>query len=113
MQEIMPDPESRITDKKAAPDEWPRSGLESVKECPVCGSTRRRVLYGGLRDNVFFCAPGAWTLHDCLDCASAYMDPRPSAETLYLAYRTYYTHDEEKTIPASSLPPVRYIWRLL
>jgi len=113
VEKIMSDPRSRITDTDATPEEWPLGGLESVKECPVCGSTRRRVLYGGLRDNVFFCAPGAWQLHECLDCGSAYLDPRPSAETLHLAYRTYYTHDEEEVISASDLSRVRYVWRLL
>jgi 2-polyprenyl-3-methyl-5-hydroxy-6-metoxy-1,4-benzoquinol methylase len=41
------------------------------------------------------------------------MDPRPSPETLYLAYRTYYTHHKPKTVPASSLRGLKYIRRLL
>jgi hypothetical protein len=54
----MRDPEMRGAREKMVSGEWPANGFESVNECPVCGSTRRRVLYGGLRDNVFFCAPG-------------------------------------------------------
>jgi 2-polyprenyl-3-methyl-5-hydroxy-6-metoxy-1,4-benzoquinol methylase len=109
----MRDPEMRGARQKIAPDEWPPTGLESVKECPVCGSTRRRVLYSGLRDNVFFCAPGDWVLHDCVDCRSAYLDPRPSAATLHLAYRTYYTHEEQEPISASSLRGLKYVRRVL
>jgi 2-polyprenyl-3-methyl-5-hydroxy-6-metoxy-1,4-benzoquinol methylase len=113
VEEIMRDPEMRGAREKIVSDEWPANGLESVKECPVCGSARRRVLYGGLRDNVFFCAPGDWVLHDCLDCRSAYLDPRPSAATLHLAYRTYYTHEEQEPISASSLRGLRYVRRVL
>src|SRR3984885_7952076 len=109
----MRDPETRGALEKMVSDEWPASGLELVKECPVCGSTQRRVLYGGLRDNVFFCAPGDWVLHECVECRSAYLDPRPSAATLHLAYRTYYTHEEREPIPASSLRGLKYVRRLL
>ncbi len=95
----------------AALTDWPQNGLESVKECPVCGGTRRRFLYDKLRDTVFFCAAGHWTLHACLDCHSAYLDPRPTADTLYLAYRTYYTHSEPGT--SANLHGLRYLRRLL
>lgn len=73
---------------------WPPGGLEPVEHCPVCGSGRREVLYRGLRDRVFRCAPGEWTLQRCLTCRSGFLDPRPTKETLPLAYRTYYTHAE-------------------
>ena len=109
----MRDPGMLDAREKMVFDEWPANGLESVKECPVCRGTRRRVLYGGLRDNVFFCAPGEWVLHDCLDCRSAYLDPRPSAATLHMAYRTYYTHEEQEPISASSLQGLRYARRAL
>ena len=108
----MRDPEMQGA-RETVSDEWPANGLESVWACPVCGSTRRRVLYGGLRDNVFFCAPGDWVLHDCLDCRSAYLNPRPSAATLHLAYRTYYTHEKQESISASSLRGLRYVRRVL
>jgi 2-polyprenyl-3-methyl-5-hydroxy-6-metoxy-1,4-benzoquinol methylase len=113
LEKIMREPEMRGAREEIVPDEWPAKGLELVKECPVCGGTRRRVLYGGLRDNVFFCAPGDWVLYDCLDCRSAYLDPRPSAATLHLAYRTYYTHEEQDLISDSSLRGLRYIRRAL
>ncbi|MGB6307871.1 MAG: class I SAM-dependent methyltransferase [Steroidobacteraceae bacterium] len=113
MSEIMHDPESRGAAEAVVRQDWPEGGLESVDECPVCGSTRRRALYVGLRDNIFFCAPGEWALHDCLDCGSAYLDPRPSAATLHLAYRRYYTHDEPESRPAANLRGLRYLRRLL
>lgn len=72
--------------------EWPANGLEVVNRCPVCGNGEREILHQGLRDQVFFCAPGEWTLYRCRGCGTAYLDPRPTAETIYLAYRKYYTH---------------------
>jgi SAM-dependent methyltransferase len=71
---------------------WPANGLEAVRACPVCGCAERRVLYAGLRDRAFRAAPGSWTLVRCQDCRSAYLDPRPTPETIELAYRSYYTH---------------------
>lgn len=60
--------------------------------CPVCGSAERTVLHEGLIDNVFFVAPGKWTLLRCTQCSSAYLDPRPSLASIGKAYGTYYTH---------------------
>lgn len=73
-------------------EEWPANGLETVGACPVCGCAEREVLYRDLQDRVFFCAPGKWTLHKCHDCGSAYLDPRPTPETIGFAYRRYLTH---------------------
>ena len=71
---------------------WPLDGLEAVTACPVCGDSQRRTLYDDLTDSVFFCAPGTWSLHECNGCRSAYLDPRPTPETIHLAYQAYYTH---------------------
>jgi len=71
---------------------WPAEGLEHVEQCPVCGSADRTLLYEGLTDRVFFCAHGVWTLQRCRECRSAYLDPRPTRETIGLAYSRYYTH---------------------
>lgn len=73
--------------------EWPGDGLEAVPVCPVCRSVNRRLLYEGLHDRVFFCAPGKWSLHQCLECTAAFIDPRPTPGTIGLAYSKYYTHD--------------------
>jgi len=72
---------------------WPSEGLETVPNCPVCGGDKRRVLHENLVDKVFFCAPGKWSLFHCESCASAFLDPRPTPETIGLAYETYFTHD--------------------
>jgi 2-polyprenyl-3-methyl-5-hydroxy-6-metoxy-1,4-benzoquinol methylase len=71
---------------------WPETGLESVKACPACGHAARELLHGGLRDRVFFCAPGEWNLYRCANCSAGYLDPRPTAATIALAYSRYFTH---------------------
>ena len=71
---------------------WPVDGLEAQSVCPACGSSDRELLHEGLTDRVFFCAPGTWTLHQCTGCRSAYLDPRPTPETVSRAYSSYYTH---------------------
>ena len=73
---------------------WPEGGLERVLSCPVCGSPARSLVHDGLSDRVFFTAPGTWSLWRCGGCRSAYLDPRPNAATIGLAYSHYYTHDD-------------------
>jgi len=90
-----------MTNPRTADGEWPAGGLEAVGACPVCGSAQRSVLYTDLRDRAFRSAPGSWTLVRCRDCRSAYLDPRPTADTIELAYRSYYTHGA-----ATAAPPV-------
>jgi SAM-dependent methyltransferase len=72
--------------------DWPAAGLERVVACPLCGSDLRSTLYEGLQDHAFKTAPGKWTLQQCRDCGCAYLDPRPDAATIGLAYERYYTH---------------------
>ena len=83
--------------------EWPVNGLESVPNCPVCGADDRKLLHEGLTDRIFFCAPGKWTMYRCESCASAYLNPRPSSETIGLAYQRYYTHNEMPSFTSLSL----------
>lgn len=71
---------------------WPSGGLESVGHCPVCGAERSCLLHEGLTDEVFRCAPGKWMLRGCESCGSAYLDPRPTPQTIGLAYQDYHTH---------------------
>lgn len=93
--------------------EWPPEGLERAEHCPVCASSDRRVLYEGLTDCVFFCAPGEWTIYRCRSCGSAYLDPRPTESMIHLAYRRYYTHSKPDTDTTGSLDFRRYILRSL
>lgn len=72
---------------------WVPQELEQVKCCPVCGSKQRRAMLRGLIDNVFRVAPGYWDLYKCSDCTSAYLDPRPTEESIGKAYQSYYTHN--------------------
>jgi 2-polyprenyl-3-methyl-5-hydroxy-6-metoxy-1,4-benzoquinol methylase len=74
--------------------EWPASELEPVNACPVCGSEKRELLHTGLTDRVFFCAPGEWAMYRCSVCESGYLDPRPTGNSIGLAYQRYFTHDE-------------------
>lgn len=90
----------------AAPEPWPAEGLEPVGQCPVCGFEGRELLYAGLTDRVFFCAPGYWALQRCGSCRAAYLDPRPTAATIALAYNRYYTHGpggDTDAVPATVL----------
>ena len=50
---------------------------------------------------MFGSAPGTWTLERCLDCGSALLDPRPTPDTIGLAYASYYTHGDA---PAPAAP---------
>lgn len=89
---------------------WPASGLEHLGACPICGAARRTLMYEALRDIVFRCAPGGWTMWRCDGCRSAYLDPRPSQETIHLAYAVYYTHKSgamSRPTPASRLRKLR------
>lgn len=72
---------------------WDEIDLERVNKCPVCSSQKRKLMYGRLVDNVFRVAPGYWDLYECLDCTSAYLDPRPSKNSIGQAYKSYYTHN--------------------
>lgn len=76
-------------------DEWLAGGLESVPFCPICGSHSRSLLYDGLVDQVCGVAPGKWSLYRCESCESAWLDPRPTHESIGLAYANYYTHKAE------------------
>lgn len=93
--------------------DWPADGLERVEKCPVCGSAERSLLFDDLRDRIFFCAPGRWTMHRCGECASAYLDPRPTPETIGRAYKEYYTHHSQCSLPAEQLGLARRVRRAL
>ena len=89
-------------------DQWPAEGLESLDHCPVCGESSRELLYDNLTDRSYRSAPGRWALFRCAGCGSAYLDPRPDAQTAPLAYRTYYG-DASRPGPA----PPRRGWQRL
>jgi SAM-dependent methyltransferase len=81
-----------VTNETDAQIAWPLGELEHLGVCPVCQSPERRVYFTGLTDRVFGGAPGAWTLWRCDGCSAAYLDPRPSPESIGRAYEIYYLH---------------------
>lgn len=81
---------------------WPIDGLESIKNCPVCGATNKNLLCDDLHDYFFECAPGTWKLYGCEGCNCAYLDPRPNRKTIGIAYSNYYTHIDKSKEPLTS-----------
>ena len=98
--------QSRTNHQDVCP-EWPADGLEAVHNCPLCGADKRELMHEGLTDRVFFCAPGKWNLYRCESCDSAYLDPRPTSQTIALAYQHYFTHDQ-----VTNSSPVSFVGRL-
>jgi 2-polyprenyl-3-methyl-5-hydroxy-6-metoxy-1,4-benzoquinol methylase len=88
-------------------DRWPEHGLEHVPSCPACGATDRELLHRGLTDRLFGCAPGTWSLQRCLGCGSAYLDPRPTEDSILLAYGDYFTHADAEGRPVVRLRRLR------
>jgi 2-polyprenyl-3-methyl-5-hydroxy-6-metoxy-1,4-benzoquinol methylase len=80
------------TSPEINPGSWPVGDLERVSQCPVCGGSKRHLLYANMRDRVFGCAPGEWSLYVCDGCGTAYLDPRPTIATVGRAYQNYSTH---------------------
>lgn len=87
--------------------DWPSEGLQAVGSCPMCRSVARTVWHDGLTDRIFMTAPGRWRLYRCAACSSAYLDPRPTAESLPLAYAGYYTHAEGTRAAPPTRPGIR------
>ncbi len=71
---------------------WPADGIEGVERCPICGGVARAEEHRDLSDETPGAAPGLWNLQRCSACRSAYLDPRPTRDTISLAYANYYTH---------------------
>ena len=83
---------------------WPPDELEAQPRCPMCAGTARQLLHTGLTDRLFRCAPGTWTVVQCQACRTAYLDPRPDAQSIAKAYTSYFTHDAAGSAqPASGL----------
>jgi 2-polyprenyl-3-methyl-5-hydroxy-6-metoxy-1,4-benzoquinol methylase len=81
--------------------DWPEADLEYLGKCPVCGSEARSMAYSGLKDRIFFNAPGTWTSWRCGNCGVAYLDPRPTLRSIGRAYESYYTHEAVASAPKS------------
>ena len=90
-------------------EEWPHEGLESPGKCPVCRGTGQSLLHDGMRDRLFH-APGTWRLQRCGDCGAAWIDPRPTPETIGMAYRKYFTHTGETDESVGRMTPQRRLF---
>jgi len=93
--------------------EWPAEGLERVNRCPACGHAQRSLLYGGLTDQSYLCAPGRWDLYRCGGCGCAFLDPRPTRQTIALAYGNYYEHTADAPAAGPSAAARGHGWRSL
>jgi SAM-dependent methyltransferase len=49
-------------------------------------------MYANLEDLAFGVANGPWTMFRCIDCRGAYLNPRPTPNSIGRAYSRYYTH---------------------
>jgi len=67
------------------------SPLEAAGACPVCGETRRALLFQGLQDWLGG-APGSWAFHRCLGCGLLILDPRLTPGAIGSAYDEYQHH---------------------
>jgi SAM-dependent methyltransferase len=90
---------------RAPPEgDWETVDLEFLNKCPVCGNEDRAIAYEGLRDKIFFCAPGVWTMWRCAGCNVGYLDPRPTRGSIGRAYASYFTH-AGSALPTPSKAP--------
>jgi SAM-dependent methyltransferase len=73
--------------------EWPEQDLEWLGRCPACDASDRTILEENLEDLAFGAAPGVWRTWKCASCSAAYLDPRPTEQSIGRAYSGYYTHE--------------------
>ena len=78
---------------------WSAVDLEDVGSCPICGSGERDLVHQGLEDRLFFAVPGTWQLWRCPSCGCAYLDPRPTRESIGAAYRRYFPRQSDERKP--------------
>jgi SAM-dependent methyltransferase len=91
---------------------WELDELEWLEGCPLCKSINTEVLHENLVDYIFEAAGGKWQLQSCRACECAYLNPRPSRETIGRAYSTYYTHAPSEP-EARALSGVRWLRRAI
>lgn len=90
------------------PDQSRPLPLEAAGPCPVCDGTRRRRVYGALRDWLGGAA-GSWSFQQCERCGLLLLDPRYRRDAIGLAYADYTQH----LAPAQEepAPGARPSWR--
>ena len=68
-------------------------------------------MHEGLTDRIHVSTPGTWTLSRCLACRSGYLDPRPTPDSIHLAYSTYPTHHAAQRLANEELNLVQRLRR--
>ena len=99
---------SNATREFFASGDWPASDLQTLGKCPCCGSESRSLIFKHLRDFAFATAPGEWDMWKCQSCAAAYLDPRPSPNSIWRAYSRYYTHKSLATGKTGALGSIKF-----
>jgi len=66
--------------------------VETVTNCPMCGSTERRALHADVPDFVFHASDEHWAIAQCASCESLYLSERPDMASIGRYYDRYYTH---------------------
>lgn len=71
-------------------------GSSESPTCYLCGK-HGETLYHGLQDHLFG-APGSWGFKRCSNssCGFIWLDPMPTRDEIWKAYRSYYTHKRTK-----------------
>ena len=101
----------RTTTSAPSLGDWPADGLERVDRCPACASAERSLLYSGVTDRSYLHAPGRWDLYRCGECGCAFLDPRPTRQTVTLAYGNYYEDAADTPEAGPPAPPAAHGWR--
>lgn len=90
---------------EAVAEAWSDDEVEACPRCPACTSASRNLYVDNLPDRLFGSPAREWVLQRCRRCGSAYLDPRPTRETIAWAYRSYYTHSPGRSDHAEGETP--------
>lgn len=97
---------------KSLADHWPAQDLQFLGACPCCGSQARRSEIEGLRDFLTGAAPGEWRMWRCGGCNCAYLDPRPTPESIERAYAGYYTRKDRVGLARRVAQRLKFAYRI-
>ncbi|MDQ3102050.1 MAG: class I SAM-dependent methyltransferase, partial [Bacteroidota bacterium] len=86
-----------------------QSELESIAQCPICGSVQRKEVLRP-RDHTVSKAPFA--LVDCSDCGFRFTDPRPAISSIGAYYESeeYISHSNQKRFLSDKLYQLARRW---
>jgi SAM-dependent methyltransferase len=73
---------------------WNVDELEWLGRCPSCMQAPRYLRHASAEDRLFGTGTANWRVWSCRSCKCTYLDPRPKAEVIDRAYRSYFTHND-------------------